>query len=278
MLSFEDNQEVRYTHPRTRILTSCLVHSCTHARTHSLPHALTSLFILHPLGQWESFTAIHTHRGGIVYETNRVFRTLVGTITSRTFHYWKSRERCHLGSTTKAEIQSWCDYRRNDKSAVTKHGAAKGGGMGRVSFITFSIVSSQVAGDLTRWIKLVSSTELLVVRPHLNTCSAHANLIKVYSRISAKSKPPVLETDRTVKSSQRAVGKYYLFYSPSQERFRHFPSQEGSTRIFPRKDVFPRIIIIIILISILIILVIFSLTARIQRSFQTRLTGDVNVK
>ena len=89
--------------------------------------------------------------------------------------------------------------------------------------------------------------------------------------------PPVLETDRTVKSSQRAVGKYYLFYSPSQERFRHFPSQEGSTRIFPRKDVFPRIIIII-LISILIILVIFSLTARIQRSFQTRLTGDVNVK
>ena len=34
------------------------------------------------------------------------------------------------------------------------------------------------------------------------------------------------------------LGKKYLFYPPSLERVRHFPSQEGATRIFPRKGVF----------------------------------------
>ena len=40
------------------------------------------------------------------------------------------------------------------------------------------------------------------------------------------------------KSSQQASGKKYLFHSPSQERVRNFPCQEGATWIFPRKEVF----------------------------------------
>ena len=44
------------------------------------------------------------------------------------------------------------------------------------------------------------------------------------------------------KSSQRSAGKIhvlcFMFYSPSQERVRHFSRQEGVTRIFPRKDIF----------------------------------------
>ena len=38
----------------------------------------------------------------------------------------------------------------------------------------------------------------------------------------------------TFKSSQRAAGKIYLFYSPSQERVRHFSSREMATKIVPR--------------------------------------------
>ena len=34
------------------------------------------------------------------------------------------------------------------------------------------------------------------------------------------------------------LGKKYLFYSSSQEGVRYFLSQEGATRIFPRKGVF----------------------------------------
>ena len=45
-----------------------------------------------------------------------------------------------------------------------------------------------------------------------------------------------IDYDQEIKSSQRAVGKKI---SPSQERVRHFPSQEGATTNFPRKDVFP---------------------------------------
>ena len=39
-------------------------------------------------------------------------------------------------------------------------------------------------------------------------------------------------------SSQRAAGKIYMSYSPSQDRVRYFSSQKGATSIFARKNVF----------------------------------------